>query len=404
MLSVYAILAALAVTFPGHFSAEIGSNCNLPFKPVPYGFFAPLIYGADEKFSEASTNESTVLEPQESVTLSCEPGYFKSYPKTRTLKAKCIGGEELQLEDGSKELWSKNFACDLRPVEEVLTPNLPGCPPEAEGTEFGYINPFTKKSIIIGEACYNVTKGQIIFVHAKTHPGLKIEDQNYLQRGSHPESRNKLEFFKALRYDAIYDRFKNVFGPPEKVLRIIYRSLLTAQMLSLPQLHLVNRLTWNYAISHDDESLAGWTALRDGVEKFTAENAAADVWIGTSGVAKVVDVAGTAWDFYLQHPKFPVPKYHWIIVKVNNKATGFLFYNIPPFLNTRSYGNEEPKILEKICQRKCKEFSWLEGVEGIRCCSVEEMRQVIPEIPPISGVLGELPPKQEAPQGESMIS
>lgn len=78
------------------FSVDEGPKytCILPIKPVQYGHFAPLVYKDNGQLASATSN-AILLMNGDRVTVSCDPGYFKSYPKLRSLNAKCVDGEQL---------------------------------------------------------------------------------------------------------------------------------------------------------------------------------------------------------------------------------------------------------------------------------------------------------------------
>ncbi|XP_055712497.1 uncharacterized protein LOC129807327 [Phlebotomus papatasi] len=362
-------------------------SCILPVKPVEYGHFAPLVYKDNGQLASATSN-AILLMNGDRVTISCDPGYFQYYPKLRSLNAKCVEGEKLELEDGKQETWSRSFACELRVVEEVIANNLPGCSVEEgniEGMEFGYINPIRRKSLIVGEACYSTKEGRTIFVHAKSEP-LRAEDERYLRSGPHPESRNKMDLFRALRQDSINSRLEKKMDKNDIPL-MGSKTLLTASMLNNPQLHLMNRLTWNYAISYNHDGMHHWKDFQRGLEKITAKNHV-EIWAGTSGLQSLNDISGVLFDFYLKDNKFPVPKFLWLVVKQGDKATGFLFSNKPKDLR-RSIDKEW-----KPCSESCSNYWWFPDFnygpgsdpDSVHCCSVENLRQIVPEVPAIPGI------------------
>ncbi|XP_059618586.1 uncharacterized protein LOC132263043 [Phlebotomus argentipes] len=369
----------LGVTFCSEgFTLGQNPDCKLPLQPVRYGFFAPLVFTADGKFAFAS-DDDILLSAGERVTISCEPGLFKSFPDKRTLKAKCVQGEELELEDGKQETWSKSFACELRAVEEVFASRLAGCPQEAESIEFGFLNPHTQTSNIVGEVCYSAQEGRTIFVHAKDSSVLKTESMNYLKSGRHPEGRNKISLFRALRHDNVHNLLEGKLGS-HRVPMMGSRPLLTGFMLDNPQLHLITRLTWNYIVSYNDETLKEWEILQKGVQKLNNKE---EIWAGTSGVQQLKDSSGHSFDFYLEEKKFPVPKYYWLVVKEEDRTVGILFNNTPKSLRTS--GEEH-----QTCPGHCADIPWLSDLkesddpEALHCCSLDKLRQIVPEIPDIS--------------------
>ncbi|GAB0098456.1 hypothetical protein DMENIID0001_141920 [Sergentomyia squamirostris] len=380
---LWTVLVILGVVYPSQ-SATIESTkrCQLAVNPLEYGFFAPLVF--DETSKEfAKTDDNVILiDIGKTVTVSCDPGYFKSFPSSRVLKAKCIEGEELELEDGIRKLWSADFACDLRVVEEILTRSLTGCPTNAESSEFGYINPLTKATDIVGEACYSVEEGRTIFVHAVSSGALKTVPESYLRVGRHPESRNKMNLFRVLRQDTINGAFEEKMGGIQHVPMMGSKSLVTADMLPSNQLHLVNRLIWNYGISHNDETLKEWKALQKALGALQSKSNV-EYWAGVSGVQILKDAQGETFDFYLKDKKYPVPKYFWLVIKSGDKSTGVLFQNVPRNLKQTL----DEGIIQ--CPEFCSTISWLEALKnidetaGIQCCSVRRLKKIIPEVPDI---------------------
>uniref|UniRef100_A0A6B2EAJ4 Putative deoxyribonuclease i n=1 Tax=Phlebotomus kandelakii TaxID=1109342 RepID=A0A6B2EAJ4_9DIPT len=372
--AIFSAIFLLGIIFQSQgLSLGSDSNCHLPLKPVAYGFFAPLVFNADDGkfFGQFSftTNDTILLSAGDSVIVSCMPGYFKSFPKLKFLKAKCVEGEVFELEDGKRESWSKSFACELRVVEEIIAPRLEGCPEAAQSIEFGFINPHTRTSNIVGEACYSVQEGRTIFAHMRDPSVVRIEDTRYLSSGRHPEGRDKINLFRALRQDRVNDLLQERMGR-HGLPMIGSRPLLTGQMLDYPQLHLITRLTWNYAITHNDDSMQGWNNLQSDVEKQSRKEDV-EVWVGSSGVQTLKDLSGQSFDFYLDEKKFPVPKYLWLVVKIADKTSGFLFSNTPHNLKT------------EICSDSCSAIDWISHPEAndLQCCSLEKLRQIVPEIP-----------------------
>jgi DNA/RNA non-specific endonuclease len=285
----------------------------------------------------------------------------------------------------------------VRSIEEIITPVV-GCPTKYRAIEYGYTNPITQKSFVLGEACYNVQLGQIRFVHTKLKwndntaedLALKVKGINYFH-AEHPTSFFKIELMKALRLDELNERLKRIVGHKHN-LSIGTRKFIDEEMLTHKQFQPVLKLTWNYQVVNDEESLDNLEQLNEDILGLKAKNV--EIYTGTHGTLAVKNKDGDFVDIFLKDNKFPVPKYLWTVVRADNKAVAFAVFN-----NAAAAESQLQK--DTFCTSKCEELTWINALmrnkqyknlaKGyVLCCELDEFRQTVTEMPNLSGVTGML--------------
>uniref|UniRef100_U5ED71 Putative deoxyribonuclease i n=1 Tax=Corethrella appendiculata TaxID=1370023 RepID=U5ED71_9DIPT len=369
-------------------------KCILPLKP-DWSFFSPLIFAKNgtlittDNFSEEQ--EDITLDSGYEVILSCAPNYFREFPSEKTLAARCKNDKTLFVNQKEKDFISE-LSCEVRAIEEIITP-VTGCPSTARSIEYGYTNPIVEKSYILGEACYDVKKGQLLFVHTKLRSpnmvieelALKIRNKTYLHQ-EHPTSFYKIELMKALLLDELNERLKKTFGP--NIPNISSRRFLNEDMLTHKQYQPILKLAWNYAITNDEEQLENLDNLQQDIVEFNTKNL--EIYCGTHGILSLKNNEGEQVDVYLKNNKFPVPKYLWTVVRSGNQATAFAVFN-------RAQISDKDKQKDTFCTSKCEEISWIKTllqnkqyrkVENglVLCCELSDFRKTIHEMPPINGI------------------
>lgn len=249
------------------------------------------------------------------------------------------------------------------------------------------------KSYVLGEACINKI-GKTEFVHTRlssknnvvSELSLKIKEKNYF-RQEHPTSFYKIEMMKALRADDLNIRFKNIFGA-KNIPQIRTRKFVNEDMLTHKQYQVILKLAWNYAIINDDSQLLNYDLLQKDITSLnSAENV--ELYTGTHGILSLKNSEGNFVEVYLKDSRFPVPKYIWFVVKMNDKATAFVIFN-------KAQTSEKDKQKDSFCTSKCEEITWIKNllknkqykkVENglVLCCDLKDFSRTVKEMPTLQG-------------------
>lgn len=380
-----------------HFvAANVVRNCVLPLK-TDGSYFSPLIFTQEgalistENVSEGS--EDITLAVGEEVLLSCAPNYFREFSSEKVLKAKCKKDKTLVVSEMDQNFVSE-LSCEVRPIEEIIVP-VRGCPSTARSIEYGYTNPVNGKSHILGEACYDVKRGQTLFVHTKLKSGSNTVDNlalktvsnaNYF-RQEHPTSRYKVELNKALNVNDLAERFKGVFGI-KNVPRIQARRYVNEQFLTHKQYQPVLKLAWNYQIVKDLDELKNFNNLVMDITQLNVKEI--EIYSGAHGVLSWKDKNDNNVDVYLKESRFPVPKFHWTVVRSESKAVAFTIFN-------KAQLTEKEREKDSFCTSICSQLSWISNLKEddsysnprlgyVLCCELNDFRKGVKEMPQLTGI------------------
>lgn len=279
----------------------------------------------------------------------------------------------------------KDLSCEVRSIEEILTP-VTGC--DSTSVEFGYMNPITSQSHVLGEACYNEQLGKTIFVHVKSKSNflnteisdvsLKMGGANYF-KNKHPLSRYKLDFLMASRIDGLNSRMTESLGAEKVPESITQNYFIGMNMLMNRQFYNTLKLGWNYVMFNGMDTVANLEVLESDILKVQSEKSI-DLYIGSNDVLKVAGKNGDV-ELYLKEGRFPIPKYVWIGVRSENKFVGFAVINSP---------TAEADI---FFSSKCDQITWLKKVlennlvenRKVVCCEYQNFKNNIPEMPELAG-------------------
>lgn len=276
----------------------------------------------------------------------------------------------------------------MRSIEEILVP-VAGCDAKYTSVEFGYTNPVTFKSHVLGEACYQELLGKTIFVHIKSKSdlsnteigevSLKLDDAKYFRNNNHPLSRYKLDFLMASRIDGLNNRMTESLGAANIPDSLNQNYFVGMNMLMNRQFYNILKLGWNYVMFNGFDTAANLALLEGDILKIQSEKSL-DLYIGSNGVLKVTGKNGET-ELYLKEKRFPVPKYIWIGVRNENKFVGFAVINSP---------TAEADI---FFSSKCDQITWLKQLfqtklvenRKIVCCEYRNFKNNIPEMPELTG-------------------
>lgn len=371
-------------------------NCVLPLKP-DWTFFSPLIFSLDGTLiSTDSVNEESEdisLAVGEEVLLSCAPNYFRDFSSEKVLKAKCKKDKTLVV-DGQDKNFVSELTCEVRSIEEIIVP-VRGCPTNARSIEYGYTNPVNGRSYILGEACYDVKRGQTLFVHTKISSGRNtvedlaiktVNNANYFRK-EHVTPRYKVELNKALNINDQAERFKGVFGI-KNVPKIEARRYINEELLTHKQYQPVLKLAWNYQIVKDLSLLENFDNLNDDINALQA--AEIEIYTGAHGVLSLKDKNDNNVDVYLKENRFPVPKFHWTVVKSGPKAVAFAIFN-------KAQLTDAEREKDSFCNSICDQLTWISTLQDrnfysnpklgyVLCCELNEFRKTVKEMPPLSDI------------------
>lgn len=367
----YVALALVA----GAVDTESGSRgCTLTLKD-DFGKFHPIVFDTkgdlfpSNQQADEPTSWDVNLDDNQEAILSCMPNYLKNQNNKKSVQVKCQNGELIG--DSGKVKWT-DMACELRPIEEVIV-NVKGCETGNNGIEFGLTNPVTKKTIILGEACYSPTIGATRFVHSKYSPNskkleegaLKLEEELYLRK-PHPSGRLKIDMMKAWG-NHIKSR------KPDSI-------ALTTEKFTLEdniQLLSLKRLAWNYAFVEDE--FEAWEDLQHEIRNHVHKrNEVLEYWSGYMDKLQTISENGNPEDWFLEpRERFPVPKYLWIANKFSNgDRTAFLV------TNKSEMTDKELRDFTKLCESDCDKVEWLSDVfktkydKQVLCCDTSDFNNV----------------------------
>ncbi len=280
----------------------------------------------------------------------------------------------------------KDLPCEMRSIEEIITP-VAGCNSN-HSVEFGYTNPVTSESYVLGEACYNEELGKTNFVHLKLKSNfvnseigdvsLKIADANYFKK-KHPLSRYKMDFLIASRIDGLNNRMIDRLGAENVPEYLNQNYFVGMNMLVNRQFYNTLKLGWNYVMFNGPDTVANLELLESDILKIQSDKIS-DLYIGSNGVLKVFGKDGDT-ELFLNGERFPIPKYFWIGVRSGNKFVGFAVTNSPT------------AEADMFFTSKCDQITWLTkvvetnlvGNRKIVCCEYRNFRNNVPEMPELTG-------------------
>ncbi|XP_065081244.1 uncharacterized protein LOC135703843 isoform X2 [Ochlerotatus camptorhynchus] len=399
LVNIQVMLAVFLVfTIGNHFVAAnvIERNCVLPLKP-DWSFFSPLIFSLDGTListeSVSDETEDITLAVGDEVLLSCAPNHFREFSSEKVLKAKCKKDKTLVV-DGQDKNFISELSCEVRSIEEIIVP-VRGCPTNARSIEYGYTNPVNNRSYILGEACYDVRRGQTLFVHTKLKSGSNtvealaiktVNSANYFRK-EHVTPRYKVELNKALNINDQVERFKGVFGN-KKIPKIESRRYVNEDLLTHKQYQSILKLAWNYQIVKDLSALENFDNLIDDINDLNANEV--EIYTGAHGVLSLKDKNNNDVDVYLKEHRFPVPKFHWTVVKSESKAVAFAVFN-------KAQLTDAERVKDSFCNSICDQLTWISTLREnssysnpmlgyVLCCELNEFRKTIKEMPPLTGI------------------
>ncbi|XP_055838381.1 uncharacterized protein LOC129906596 [Episyrphus balteatus] len=364
--------------------------CEIPFSSkVLIGYQWPLVFNINGSLYDSTPVDGVNLvavSHGKEVILSCSPNFILSSEKLEQIHARCGEDGHFQLNGRKGGEHLKNLTCDLRVIEETVT-TVHGCPINLTSTHFGYVHPINRQTYVLGESCYDLSAGKTYFAHIKMGSQtqyLKNADKTYLLH-NHPNSKYKFEFFKALRFDDIYERVRRILGikeaPGFKLSNFVDEPLLVHS-----QLIAVKKLSWNYFLIRD--SLLTLTLLKEDIRDLS-NNIELDVFIGSHGVNILQNSNGVQMEFYAEvgngQNRFPMPELIWILVKAGDKVVTFGVFNDPDVTS-------EDVARKSICRSECEKITWLTRITSSRhqgpliCCQYNDFIKVVREVPLLSGI------------------
>lgn len=293
--------------------------------------------------------------------------------------------------------WLKDLACEVRPIEEVLTP-VQGCPADMESVEFGYANPIKEETLILGEACYSAEGGFTKFIHMKVgDPAsqeiahLRTEGKDYLKR-NHPTSKYKMDLLLAARLDELNERLQRKLGST-RVPFIEARHYVDAVGLQNKQFSSILKLGWNFFAASGYDLVPNWDALLEDVVQRTVGGKTLDLYMGTHGILSLPGSDGKKVDIYLNddEQRFPVAKYLWMIVHGRDGTAVFVVLNSNGVKPTDTVPSDD-----EVCESKCEQMPWLHNltkdkahtkvVKGkVWCCDAPSIAAKVPNFPQFDG-------------------
>lgn len=261
----------------------------------------------------------------------------------------------------------KVLGCDLRVIEEILTP-VRGCDPNAALTasEFGFTSPLNNVSYVLGEVCYDERLGRTHFVHFtyktdyKNYDIEKIAlregDANYFKQ-PHPESRYKTDFLMAA-----HDNIATT--------QLVQDGYIGDSLLMNHQFYNIKKLGWNYVMMNDEQVVAAIQRVIEDAKVKLAFEGVADIYMGSHGVLRVLDKKGENTEVYLKNGRFPVAKFFWMVV-ATGKSNRAIAYVIP---NGVGQGADE------VCANECVG-------SGVHCCQYSFLKAQVSEVPVLDSSL-----------------
>ncbi|XP_058058214.1 uncharacterized protein LOC131209221 isoform X1 [Anopheles bellator] len=390
--------AAGNVLFRQFLITAVESSCVVPLKP-DWSYSSPLIFTQNGALvtpeNDSLELEEITLATGDEVVLSCSPNYFREFSSEKVLWAKCKKDKTFVVNGQDKNFVSA-LSCKERPIEEIIV-SVRGCPSALRSIEYGFTNPVTNKSYILGEACYDAKLGRTHFIHTKVKSGantveqlaLKVKDNATYFHGYHPTQRYKVDLSKALNINDQVERFRGVFGA-KNAPKIESRRYINEALLTHRQYLSVLKMAWNYQIVKDRDLLLNYDRLLHDIRALEVPDI--EIYTGAHGVMTLKDKHDqNAEVFLVRENRFPVPKIHWTVVKSGDRALAFALFSKPQLTE------QELEKQGTFCVSLCDQVTWLRKLREedawrtaragyVLCCEVEEFRRTIKEMPPIAGV------------------
>lgn len=381
------------------FYISIG-NCYLSTKVNSY--FAPFVFYENGTLFDIITNENRiVLNPGQSVMLSCAPNFFKQlvppqFPKNiQSVKATCIGGMKLEINHETLD-YIQDLSCDLRVLEEVMV-NVPDCSSHYRGVDFGYYNPIDGYSYVIGESCYSTEKKKTIFVHVKLRNSsdssnnvvLRREHEHYF-KGPHPSYSFRIQFLRTINARNVDLRIESLLGSKDAV-SIGHKRFINENYLASKQFLSALSFTWNdLVVIENGKNFNNLDIIQKDVNSLGVFQL--DLYTGGEGVVQLNGPDGNNVDIYLEQGSFPVSKFIWTVVKSDNKAVAFIYLNKPD-------ATDEEIQSSAPCTDKCPKITWASNLikndqykiikDGyVWCCELKDIREQFTGIPDLEDVIG----------------
>lgn len=291
----------------------------------------------------------------------------------------------------------KKLKCEVRAIEEIIS-SISGCTNQA--VEYGFLNPVSQKTVILGEACYNEELGQTLFVHTKIKANYKnydldkvalrvSDDATYLKK-RHPLSRFKLDFLAAARIDTLNERLTESLGN-KNIPELIQTHFIDRNLLLNYQFYNVKKLGWNYVMVNGNEVVDTLNGLFEDLKNKLKYDQATDIYFGTHGVLNLVNSkSAKKVDLYMsEENRFPIAKYFWVVAKNGDKIVAFI---VP---NQGHSGSGDGNLHKdgEFCSSKCNQIKWFENEKSVAaissghilCCDYVEFKKKISEMPSLDG-------------------
>lgn len=283
--------------------------------------------------------------------------------------------------------WTHDLSCEVRAVEEIIT-STPSC--SGTSVEFGYANPITEETLVLGAACYSEVEGRTLFIHTRKddsqNDALKTEKVNYLTQ-RHPSSRYKVDMLVAATLDELEIRLKQKLQT-KTVPFFEMRHFIDLPTLSNGQLYSSLKLGWNFFVANGFDHMPNFDLLHRDIA--TQKNY--DLYMGTHGILSLQNAQNQPVDAYLlpDEKKYPIPKYVWLVIKTDTRKTAaFLILNDVK-------ATEDDVTDAELCESKCEQMQWLTNLLNgnafnnvkngyVWCCDLESFARKVPEMPAISG-------------------
>lgn len=281
--------------------------------------------------------------------------------------------------NGEPKLFRKNLECEVRAIEEIITP-VNGCPEQLSSVEYGFSNPVNKKSYVLGEACYDERLGKTLFVHTTLKTDYKnydldkvalrvLDDDKHFNK-QHPDSRFKLDLLAASRLDTLYERLGGIYGA-DNIPNLVSERFIGSDLLVNYQFYNVMKLGWNYLFINGKSVSDSVVSTINQVKKNLRFESKIDIYIGTHGILSMPNTQKIKVDLYMLEDKFPISKYIWMVVVVENKAVVYIIPNEPSNTIELNVARNE------LCENKCKSPQY--------CCDLADFQRNVSEMPKLSG-------------------
>lgn len=267
----------------------------------------------------------------------------------------------------------------MRAIEETLTP-VTGCPELLSSVEYGFSNPVNNKTYVLGEACYDERLGKTVFVHstmktdyknyALDEVALRVLDGDQHFKHSHPDSRFKLDILAASRLDTLQERLGGIFGA-DNVPSLVSERFIGPELLLNYQFYNIMKLGWNYLFLNGVEVSQSIESTLNQIKESLKFERKFDIYIGTHGTLTRPNKQKVKVEVTMMENKFPVNKYIWMVIVVQNKAVVYIVPNEPA--NTI----ESNVARNELCENKCKSPEY--------CCEYADFQKNVQEMPKLHG-------------------